>query len=275
MSCPLCSSAAKEALVAKGIPILDCTDCGHRFYNVNATPFAPAEIYNDAYFDGGGAGYSDYRADRQLLVERGRMYARKLERFTSPGRILDVGAACGYILKGFVDEGWEGIGLEPNASMAAFAADDVGVAVRTGTLEETEIDGKFDLVSMIQVAAHFYDPAAAFARARGLLAENGLLLIETWDRASFSARILGKHWHEYSPPSVVHWFTPKGLTDFLSHNGFERIAGGRPSKWISGGHARSLLKYRLGERKILDLIPSWIKIPYPAEDLFWALFRKR
>ena len=108
-----------------------------------------------------------------------------------------------------------------------------------------------------------------------MLNPGGLLLIETWDRGSISARVFGKNWHEYSPPSVLNWWY-KGRTRPRSslHIGFTRIDGGRPSKKISGGHVRSLLKYRLGDNFLLKLIPEQINFPYPSEDLFWALYKK-
>src|ERR1041384_3040675 len=121
--------------------------------------------------------------------------------------MLDVGAAAGFILKGFIDEGWHGTGLEPNERMAAYGRQHLELDLRCGPLENFDektgekSDEKFDLVSMIQVAAHFYQPRKAFENAARLLAPNGHLLIETWNRGSFSARVLGRHWHEYSPPS--------------------------------------------------------------------------
>ena len=103
-----------------------------------------------------------------------------------------------------------GVGLEPNGAMTDFGREDLGLDMRQGTLESFDSSEKFDLVSMIQVVAHFYDPRAAFEKAAGLLDENGCLLIETWDRESVSARVFGKNWHEYSPPSVLHWFRETG-----------------------------------------------------------------
>ena len=159
--------------------------------------------------------------------------------------------------------------------MAKFGSEKLGLDVRQGSLESFKTDEKFDLISMIQVVAHFYDPRTAFETAANLLKEDGLLLIESWNRESFSARIFGKNWHEYSPPSVLQWFSLNGLTKFLKEFGFEKLAHGRPSKKISGEHAKSLLKYRLGDNPLLKLIPSKINFPYPSEDLFWALYQKK
>jgi SAM-dependent methyltransferase len=178
-------------------------------------------------------------------------------------------------LQGFADENWSGIGLEPNENIAKIGREKFNLDILRGSLESFETDEIFDLVSMIQVAAHFYDPRLAFKKAYSLLNENGFLLIETWNRDSFSAGIFGKNWHEYSPPSVLQFFSEKVLSKFLGEIGFKRIVLGRPSKKISGAHAKSLLKHKIGDNFLLKLIPDNFNFPYPSEDLFWALYQKK
>src|SRR5690606_10197177 len=119
MNCPLCNSESKLAFEAKGFRLHDCTRCGHRFTAIAADEKHVSEVYSDDYFSGGGAGYSDYLAEGERLNLRGRMYAEKIAKFRpEPGKMLDVGAAAGFILRGFIDSGWQGTGLEPNAEMA-------------------------------------------------------------------------------------------------------------------------------------------------------------
>ncbi|MCU0712706.1 MAG: hypothetical protein MUC43_11645, partial [Pirellula sp.] len=101
-----------------------------------------------------------------------------------------------------------------------------------------------------------------------------------WNAESLSARLLGRQWHEYSPPSVVRWFSPTNLGRLCESYGFQKIAGGRPSKWISGAHAKSLLSYKLTRfplslgKHLLRMVPDKLRLPYPSEDLFWQLFKK-
>lgn len=280
MLCPLCSSDARIVFEAKGFPVRDCSGCAHRFAEVSTGEDYAEKIYDDAYFNGGGAGYDDYLADGEMLRARGRDYARILAKYTeAAGSMLDVGAAAGFILQGFVDENWRGRGIEPNASMAKYARETFGLNVSCGDLETFQTAVRFDLISMIQVAAHFHSPRKAFSTAADLLKPNGLLLIETWNFKSLTARAFGRNWHEYSPPSVLQWFSPETLREFLRRFNFEQIARGRPSKKISGAHAKSLLKYRLGEKSpfnpLLKIIPDRVNFPYPAEDLFWAIYRKK
>ena len=63
------------------------------------------------------------------------------------------------------------------------------------------------------------------------------------------------------------------------HN-FSLVGQGTPKK-IYSKHAKSFIKHKLLESNrlkwmagITSLIPENIIIPYPAEDLFWFLFKK-
>lgn len=277
MICPLCHSPSKIVFEVKNFPIRDCVECGHRFAEISTNENHAARVYDDAYFTGGGAGYADYLADAAMLEKRGAAYAKILSEYVETGRMLDVGAAAGFILKGFVENGWLGTGIEPNARMARFGGEQLNLQIISGDFENFQSTEKFRLISMIQVAAHFHAPNRAFQNASELLEPGGLLLVETWNQTSLTARIFGKNWHEYSPPSVLHWFSPERLNKFLEKFGFVKIAGGRPSKKISGAHAKSLLEYRLGKgfSPLLKLIPDKVNFPYPAEDLFWTIYRKK
>jgi len=111
---------------------------------------------------------------------------------------------------------------------------------------------------------------------------HGWWFIETWNRDDWVARLLGRHWHEYSPPSVLHWFNPDGLRRLVSEFGFEQVAIGRPRKRLNAGHAKSLLRFHAARNHfgafatLADtLVPDRLILPYPFTDLFWALFRRR
>ncbi|MEZ5306231.1 MAG: class I SAM-dependent methyltransferase [Pyrinomonadaceae bacterium] len=274
-ACPLCDSPGTAALEKDGYVIFDCVSCGHRFLPVTDPGKHVAEVYDDSYFEGGGAGYSDYLIEERMLIERGMMYADLLSSISiETGTMLDIGASAGCILKGFVERGWRGRGIEPNGKMARIGSDRYGIEIAEGDFESYVTDEKFDLVSMIQVAGHLYDPKAAFQKAFEILRPGGALLVETWNRDSLLARMFGRFWHEYSPPSVVQWFSEDGLESFLNLLGFEKWHGGRPEKTISGEHARSLLEYKYGNFPLFKLIPSRVRFPYPSEDLFWAVYGK-
>jgi len=281
VDCPICAGASTRQFEVSDYWVRQCQACTHQFAELSLEDCHVDRVYGDDYFSGGGAGYSNYLSEERLLVARGRWYARRLSRYCQPGSVLDVGAAAGFTLQGFSQAGWECFGIEPNARMAEYARQHFGLGVEAGSLETWASTRSFDLVTMLQVLPHFVDPREALLKARNLLRLDGHLLIETWNRRSWTARLSGKAWHEYSPPSVLHWFSKLGLIQWLANSGFRLVASGRPSKWVEAGHAKSILRHKaatsLSGRLLLgvsQIVPNRVAIPYPAEDLFWALFQR-
>jgi SAM-dependent methyltransferase len=282
MLCPICQHTSEVKFTAHGYGIRDCDGCGHRFADLATSPQQIENVYSDQYFHGGGAGYPDYVGEARLLRKHGRWYGKRLKQYLQPGTMLDIGAAAGFVLQGFVDCGWQGDGIEPNAKMAAYARNELKLKVQAGALESLNTNKTYDLVSMIQVIAHFADLRQALQVAANATKPRGYWLIETWNKDSFAARLFSQNWHEYSPPSVLHWFAPTTLKTLAAQCGFAEIARGRPSKWINGGHAKSLVQYKLqsvpmGKQagKLLNVLPEYLPLPYLADDLFWMLLQKK
>ncbi|MCB1024699.1 MAG: class I SAM-dependent methyltransferase [Acidobacteria bacterium] len=279
MKCPICNSDSQRLFEVKKYWICDCLSCSHRFTELNPENDHVKKIYDDSYFNGGGAGYTNYLAESEILRRRGHWYSKLLSKYTKKGKVLDVGSAAGFVLKGMTETGWKGVGVEPNAKMAEYGRKKLGLEILTTSVENYSSDEKFDAVTMIQVMAHFARPKEIFSHINQTLKNNGHLLIETWNRKSLSEKIFGTKWHEYSPPSVLHFFSDEGIENLAKQHGYKRIAAGRPSKWISGSHAKSLIAYKFGERsiitKLFSLIPNRMNFPYPAEDLFWVLYQKK
>jgi SAM-dependent methyltransferase len=277
-ACPLCGSATRPLFRVRGHVISGCDACGHR--SAEATEAAHdhlARVYGNAYFTGGGAGYPDYLAEAALLRAHGRRYARLLRRYRTPGQVLDVGAAAGFLLDAFIEDGWGAAAVEPNRHMAALIRDRLGITVYECGLESVRCTRRFDLVTMVQVLPHFIDPRAALAVAASLTAPGGCWLVETWNRDDIAARLLGRRWHEYNPPSVLHWFNPAGLRALAASFGFVELARGRPRKRLSGAHLKSALRHQWSgplAARAFGWIPDHLQVPYPLTDVFWALFRR-
>lgn len=285
MTCPLCEETSTPRFRRHGFLLRDCPACDHRFADAAAPTHDEhvAAVYGDHYFETGD-GYPAYLDDAAIHRARGRAYARLLTRHLAgapPGRLLDVGAAAGFVLQGFVDEGWRGVALEPNAAMAAHARAVLGLDTVVGSLESATLDGPFDAVNLIQVLPHFVDVRAAVARTAGLLRPGGLCLVECWDRRSWTALLFGRWWHEYNPPSVLHWFTCGSLVRLMAQHDLEAVASGRPRRRISVAHAVSAASRALlgptrgaavGDR--LGRLVGDRVVPYPGNDLVWLLFRR-
>jgi len=269
MVCPICSSTACFTFKIKGYPIFKCTGCGHLFLQKDTTINTQNELYADSYFLGSQDGYSDYDKNKDNLIEQGHWYADILKKYTVPGYMLDVGAAAGYILKGFADRGWTGVGLEPNRHMVEIGKKNLRLNMMLGYLETYHSTVQFDLISLIQVVHHFYDIRLAFEKLQKLTKPQGFLLIESWKIDSLMAFISGRRWHAFNPPTVRHWFTVNNLRKLANQFGFEEVQRGRHFKKIKG----HLLKDKVFPI-FKSLIPNNMNIHYPGDDLFWILFQK-
>ncbi|MDX2247022.1 MAG: class I SAM-dependent methyltransferase [Bacteroidia bacterium] len=236
------------------------------------------KVYGDEYFEGGKDGYPDYLLEKKLLINRGKTYGKLVKKYREPGYILDVGSAAGFILKGFMEEGWKGEGLEPNAKMAAYGQNELNLSIANMPVELFESEKFFDLITMIQVLPHFFDLKKGLEVLSSHTKPGGYWLIETWNRNSLTAKIMKESWHEYSPPSVLHWFTPQSLTDLCARLGFHFVAKGKKIKYINTTHAKTLLAHSLQstvlKKLVSTLVPGNLTLPYPSEDLFWILLKK-
>lgn len=277
--CPLCGGRGVPAFRLGAFAVADCRACGHRFVANRPDPDHVATVYGDGYFFGGGDGYDDYLAESDLLRAQGRRYGELLAAHMTPGRVLDVGSAAGFLQAGLEEAGWTSTGLEPNATMVAHARERLGLDAVQGSLEQPPVEGPFDAVCLIQVIGHFYDLSRALRQAAALTRPGGLCLVEYWRRESWIARRLGTKWHEYSPPSVLHWFTRDSLDRAMDMHGFAVVASGAPKKYISGQHARSLLSHKLRQlpaggvwAAATTILPKGARFRYPSFDLEWRLY---
>lgn len=295
LTCPICAGRADDKFNVAGHSIGACTSCSHQFANINPGKDHAAEQFSDEYFFGGGtSGYQDYLSSAMLIRKGAERYTKIVNRHcksssdTAGIRVLDVGCAAGFVMQGFKQSGWIASGIDPNQTMVEESRAN-GFAARCATLEtvfdETSLAKRteeyFDLISMIQVIAHLSDLTKAASNLRRLLRADGFVLVETWDSASFTAKLLGERWHEYSPPNVLHYFSKNSLDKLFVDAGFNYVAGGRPAKRINLGHARSLFEFKYGNThwgkpivKASRVISDDVAIPYPAEDLFWRIYQK-
>jgi SAM-dependent methyltransferase len=273
----------KSVLFEKdGYPVLECIQCGHRFIKLNNPENHVKQVYKDDYFFKGRQGYPNYLNQQDLLLLTGVNYAAIVSKYVITGSVLDVGCAAGFILKGFEQAGWKCTGIEPNDTMAEFGRKKLHLDITTGTLENYKTEQQFDLINIIQVIGHFYDLDRVLLNLCRLLKPGGFVLIESWDMNSIYAKTMGKKWHEYSPPSVVNWFSDKTLTGLFNYYGFELVKKGFPKKKINVKHALSLIAEKSPESKLKNKIINRlnnsfgkIDFPYPPIDLKWYLFKKK
>ncbi|CAN5804645.1 hypothetical protein BH11BAC4_BH11BAC4_04290 [soil metagenome] len=276
-----CNEERDSLFSKKGYLIKECKTCGHRFTEIKDINSHLAEAYSDDYFFEGKDGYPNYLEEKDMLYRSGKKYAKIISKYMKPGRVLDVGCAAGFILKAFDDAGWESYGVEPNDTMASYGRKELQLDIRTGGMETFNSDQKFDLINLIEVIGSLYDLDAAMQNVAKLSKEGGLVMVESWDMKCLAARFFGSSWHEYCPPSVVHWYSDKTLEQLFEYYGFKIVTTGRPSKKIKFKHGLAIIAENSSNSPLKKKFFNFLSrtfgntaVPYPPVDVKWYLFKK-
>jgi 2-polyprenyl-3-methyl-5-hydroxy-6-metoxy-1,4-benzoquinol methylase len=94
------------------------------------------------------------------------------------GRLLDVGAGLGILMKVAAKDGWSVEGVEPSKTAADRARELTGAPVHNALLEEVTLpEGHYDAVTVVDVLRHLPAPLTFLRSARRLLRPGGFLLI--------------------------------------------------------------------------------------------------
>ena len=190
-SCPLCGSTRYEAIkeFEEGVVVGRCLVCGlmytPRRLRHPETLFEGATLerlraYHEPLLNGSFEHY------RRTAFQR---YLRLIERHTAGRRMLDVGCADGFLLDEARRSGYSTMGIEPNASMAAFARQELKLDVRDGRLDQVDLDAqRFDVVTMTDSLEYLPDPVHDLKRLAEHLAPGGVLFVKVPNGEYFMLR---------------------------------------------------------------------------------------
>jgi SAM-dependent methyltransferase len=266
--CVACAAAATEPWATIGEhEYVRCTGCG--LVRLDPMPSAAdaALFYDDTYFTASAhRGYADYLADERIHRRNARRHLRRLHGFGAlpPGRLVEVGAAAGFLLDEARREGWRvaGTDVAPSMREAARARHDIELASAVGELTAEVDAGRIDLVDVAvanQVLEHLVDPLALLTELRSRMRPGALLSIETWDRGSRIARLFGRRWQQVNPPSVLWLWDASQLRHVVERAGFEVVRCRASVKLVSVATVAG----QLGHVGPLRAVP----LPYGLGDL--------
>ena len=264
MHCRLCGEA--EMLLKYEITrfdpafnVYECASCG--FLQQDISENEAYDFYDEAYYRGKKAySYIDERnmekASREVWKARFRHW-KKLEHAGIPRRFLDVGCSFGGLMQTGMEAGYESYGAEVSAYSGAYARERFGEKhVFTGNIERISLPKDFfNIVSMIEVIEHLYNPRKAVENIFASLKEKGLLVIQTANMAGLQAQKAGADYH-YFLPGHLSYFNRFNLERLLLETGFSktRFVGG-----VEFGLLPKLLKSQYSFKNSKDYL-KWFKI---------------
>jgi 2-polyprenyl-3-methyl-5-hydroxy-6-metoxy-1,4-benzoquinol methylase len=219
----------------EGRRVLECRSCRLQF--AEAYPdyeTANSEIYSDRYFQGS----LEKEAEREkyftgLIEEVEHLVGRT-------GRLLDIGAGEGVLLKIAAGRGWQVQGTEIATVMIEYVRSRYGFTIHQGRLEDLVLpDDYFDAVVLNHVLEHVRNPRSTLERIGRLLTQDGLVRIEVPNLAGLSARAknfqsrykLKRHpWKHYSTGHHFWFFTPATLRYTVLQAGLVPVCLAAPAR---------------------------------------------
>ena len=227
IACEVCSSSQFRPMFDKAEhSFVRCGDCGLERISPQPSDETLAKIYGAHYYDAWGLHDNE---DTVANLKRGtfRFVLGKLPKAAPDTKLLDCGAATGFLLEVARDLGYQPYGLE----LSQFGADAIAAKfgrdrVFCGELgDATFADagaGDFGVVTMCDYIEHVRDPRHTLELARKLLKPGGLLAITTPDAGSPSRRVLGTGWTHYKVEHLFY-FNQRNLTRLLEDVGFSSV----------------------------------------------------
>lgn len=159
--CNLCGSANTSKYMAiDGFRIVKCKNCSLVYVNPRLKPKSLHKIYDSKYyrnsaFKGGKSaiyGYGEYLKEKNLIVATFKKRLDQIEKFSSPGKLLDVGCAFGFFLELARKHKWNVKGIEISEAGYNYAKNNLKLDVINRPLEEAGFkSGSFDAVTMFDV----------------------------------------------------------------------------------------------------------------------------
>jgi 2-polyprenyl-3-methyl-5-hydroxy-6-metoxy-1,4-benzoquinol methylase len=232
INCPICNRRELDPYLKKdGWSIVKCPSC--TLAMVNPRRANTVEIYqDDAYFHDDHY-YYDYAGNKAAYQKGFRSKLKLIAQFVPQGgKLLDVGAAYGFLMEEAARFGFVPFGVELSPNAARYAS--MYGTVFTGTLDAVVTDDRFSAITFIDSLEHFEDPVAGLKKAASLLAPGGVVAVMVPNIDSRFARLMGSRWHLLLPEEHLFYFTPKGLTEIMRAAGFEIVHQG------TGSYGRSL-----------------------------------
>ncbi len=192
---------------------------------------APADatlsaIYGKHYYDAWGL-HDDVSTVGDLKKATFAYVLGQLPQLPRGSKLLDCGAATGFLLEIAKQRGLEPYGVElsefgANAIAEKFGAD----RAFRGEIENARFadagEGSFQAITMCDYIEHVRDPKRVLERAGTLLAPGGVLALTTPDTDSLTHRGLGKGWSHYKVEHL-YYFGHDNITRLLRSAGYGKV----------------------------------------------------
>jgi SAM-dependent methyltransferase len=234
--CPICDTRSGTVLYSPTLPhkfdeaappppysahyqINRCMNCGLTYSSPIMDELGVSRLYKDSRETNVSPGEEDnVRRTMALYYRLTASHLRARE------RMLDIGCDMGLMLEAAKSDGFNELhGIEPVPSARTVAETVEGAIVTDKFFEQTDYPADyFDLITLIHVLDHLYDPRIVLRQARKNLRPEGLILAVVHNVRSLLARLLGERFPIFN--LYHHYFFDKNtLAELFRRQGYEVV----------------------------------------------------
>lgn len=222
--CTICG--AEETQIARGVwspyvncqyTLYHCLRCVSYFFDASQHPVDLQDLYNGHY-----RGVEEQFRWSPILA----LQVRRIRRLLTKGSqhkldVLDIGCNTGrFLLHWGAEHNLHGVEV---SHRAAAIAEQRGIRVYRGFVEQIDFQKQFDVVCCFALLEHLRDPHSFLERLASLAKPGGVLAvlvptIECGLRQRLDRQNV--HWHMYSPPEHLAFYSRSFLDWFFSRQGY-------------------------------------------------------
>jgi len=222
--------AGSHLSLPQNIKIVKCKRCGLRWLSPIPFTVEYQEMYRSSYFEDMPEDYEKVVAER-IIHFRNRI--KNIKRCIGKNRIrlLDIGAATGEFMAEAQRSGIEVLGIEPSSSACERAKQKYGIEMIQGDFMGIDLGSStYDVIHMNHVFEHLSKPQEYLEKVRGILADDGIFVIEVPNQFDnilhIIMRLLGRAQPQpFNIYSIHHpfFYTSRSLGLLLAQHSFKII----------------------------------------------------
>lgn len=231
--CPVCGSPDSEphrtvtslfsevlfARPSQPIHLVRCRSCRLVYVNPRPIPEVHRRLLTKSIF--WGASFENYVAREEALRREARARLLEISKTVRPGRLLDVGCCCGFLLDEARCLGWSVLGAEVSSEFVEYARQRFGLDILNMAAEELRLPPEsIDLITLWGVLEYTYCPTDIFRSLHRSLTPEGIIYFSVANIRSVDYWLLGKRWPWLYPPAHLVHFSKRPLYRMLQQAGF-------------------------------------------------------
>jgi len=234
--CPICNGRNSTVLYGAKLPVKfdetappspysahyqinRCMNCGLTYSSPVMDELGVSRLYQDSRETNVSPGEEDNVRHTMALY-----YRLTASHLRARERMLDIGCDMGFMLEAAKSDGFKELhGIEPVPAARSIAETVQGTVVSHKFFEQTDYPADyFDLITLIHVLDHLYDPRIVLRQARKNLRPEGLVLAVVHNVRSLLGLLLGERFPIFN--LYHHYFFDKNtLAELFRRQGYEVV----------------------------------------------------